>query len=91
MALFQPDEIGTLVDAATAKGVADNAPLDAEKTAVAKLINTAANTGLYQVLCNAELSEALISALEGMSYTVTRVPAKYSSSPQFQYIISWEA
>ena len=88
MALIPFDQFGTLKSASEVKGVADSAKLDYETLSVAKLINTAANTGEYQVIYNHEMSEDLISLLKGQGYAVTHKPR--SAIDGFQYIISWE-
>ena len=90
MALIQPDQLATLISASAAKTVADTAIQDAEEMSIAKLINSSANTGMYEVLYNHPISSATISTLEGQGYTVTQVPASKTSSPEFQYVISWK-
>lgn len=91
MALITPDNMGTLLDAAAVKTVAEGAPLDAEKTAVAKAINMAANTGSFEILYNHAMSDDLIQYLEGQGYTVTQVPASKTADPEYQYTISWKS
>lgn len=91
MALITPDNISTLLAASAVKAVAEGAPLDAEKMAVAKQINTAANTGQMKVLYNHKMSEDLITYLEGQGYTVKQIPATFTANPEYQYIISWDS
>ncbi len=90
MALITPDNLATLISASSAKSVADGAPLDAEKMALAKLINSAANTGQYEVLYNHKISDDAKTALEGQGYTITQRSSKVTSSPEYQYLISWK-
>lgn len=89
MALIPQDELPDLKNASDVKTVADSAMLDAETMAVAKLINSSANTGQYEVLYNHELSETLITSLEGKGYTVTRRSSVFCADPKYQYTISW--
>lgn len=91
MALIPPGGISILKPASEVKQVADNAIADAEEMAVAKLINTAANTGEYTVLYNNALLESTISTLESQGYTVTQRSEKLTAEPKFQYIISWKS
>lgn len=90
MALIAPEDLATLQSATSVKTVAESAPLDAEKAALAKLINSAANTGQMEVLYNHPISEDAVSALEGQGYTVTQRSSKITSSPEYQYVISWK-
>ena len=90
MSLIPKEDFAILKSASEVKSVSDSAPLESEKAAVAKLINTAANTGQYTILYNHELSTAMIDVLKGMSYTVTRRPLPEKTPNPFQYIISWK-
>ena len=90
MALIPQDELATLKNASDVKTVADSALSDAEEMAVAKLINTSANTGEYTVLYNNALLTSTISTLEGKGYTVTQRSDRMTADPKFQYIISWK-
>lgn len=91
MALIPAGGLGVLLSASEVSSVAKNAPLDAEKTAVAKAINIAANTGSFEILYNHAMSGELISALEGLGYVVKQVPASKTANPEYQYIISWNS
>ena len=90
MALIPQDELPTLKSASDVKSVADSAELEAEKMAVAKLINSAANTGQYTVLYNHPISDELLQLLKGQGYTVKNPPKRLSADPETQNIISWE-
>lgn len=90
MALFKQEELPVLVSALNVKSVADSAPLEAEKMAIAKLINSAANTGQYSVTYNHEISDDMKDILKGMSYKVTNKSQVYCADPKYQYTISWK-
>jgi len=90
MALIPQEELPVLKSAADVKSVSDNAKFDAEKMAVAKLINSTANTGEYTVLYNNQLSDDVITELESEGYTVTQRSPLMTAEPKFQYIISWK-
>lgn len=90
MALIPQDELATLKSASDVKTVASSAAEDAEKMAIAKLINSSANTGQMEVLYNHEISSSVVGVLEGMGYTVTRLSSKVSADPKYQYTISWK-
>lgn len=90
MALIPQDELATLKNASDVKTVALSAAEDAEKMAIAKLINSSANTGQMEVLYNHEISESVITALEGLGYTVNKLSPKVSADPKYQYTISWK-
>ena len=90
MALIAPDELPVLRPASDVADVAANAKLDAEKMALAKLINSTANTGEYTALYNNQISDEAIAALESEGYTVTQRSPVRTADPKFQYIISWK-
>ena len=90
MALIPQDELPILKSASDVKSIADNAPLEAEKMAVAKLINSAANTGQYSVLYNHELSDAMKDVLEVQGYTLFKRSKTFCADPDTQYIIKWK-
>ncbi len=90
MALIPQDEYAVLKSASEVKGVADSALLEAEKMAIAKLINSTANTGEYMVLYNHDISEEMQGILESMGYFLSKKPEKYSADPKFQWIIRWK-
>jgi len=89
MALIPQDELADLKSASDVKTVADSALQTAETMAIAKLINSSANTGQYEVLYNHEISEDVITVLEGQGYTVTRRSSVICADPKYQYTISW--
>lgn len=62
----------------------------AERSAVTKLINSAANTGQTCVLYNHALSIQTVLDLEDIGYTVESRPCSFCVDPKYQYIISWE-
>ena len=90
MALIPQEDLATLQTASAVKTVADDAAFDAEIMALAKLINSSANTGQYRVLYNHEISEDAKTELEGKGYTVQKRSKLISSSPEVQNIISWK-
>lgn len=91
MALIPKEDFAILKSASEVKSVSDSAPLEAEKAAIAKLVNTAANTGQYEVLYNHDISDEMMDVLKGMSYTITRRPLPEKNTPNpFQFIISWK-
>lgn len=90
MALIPQDEYAALKSASDVKSVADSAPLEAEKMAIAKLINSAANTGVYSTLYNHDISEEMQEILKGMGYKMTRRPQKFCADPKYQWLIFWE-
>ena len=59
---------------------------DVEAMFVNALIQTAAKSGEFRVICQHKLSDKLTDELEGKGYTVTHVDI--SNAPQ--YIISWK-
>lgn len=89
MALFKQEELPTLVSASEAKSVADSAPFEAEKMALAKLINSSANTGQYRVLYNHPISDEALEELKSQGYEVIKRSKLHSADPESQYIISW--
>lgn len=90
MALIPQDELPVLKSASAVKTVADGAKLEAEKMAIAKLINSAANTAQYTVLYNHPISDEMLEILEGQGYTVTHPSKRLSADPETQNIISWK-
>lgn len=89
MALYKQDELPVLNSASDVKTVAEGAPLEAEKMAIAKLINSAANTGQFHVLYNHDISDDMLTVLETEGYTVKQRSKIISATPEYQYIISW--
>lgn len=71
MALIPMDELMTLKAASAVKTVADNALADQQEKEVAYAINTAANTGEYDVAYNGKLIDSVKTKLEADGYTVT--------------------
>lgn len=89
MALFTQEELPVLKSASAVKTVADGAKLEAETMAVAKLINSSANTGQHEVLYNHSISDDLLQTLEDEGYTVKKRSKKFTADPEYQYVISW--
>lgn len=90
MSLIPENQYAVLQSASSVKFVSDTAVVDSEEVAVAKLINSSANTGQTVVLYNHTLTDETISTLEGQGYTVKQRPAAFCADPRYQYIISWE-
>lgn len=90
MSLITQEDLATLHAASAVKTIADGAAFDAEIMALAKLINSSANTGQYEVLYNHEISEDARTELETNGYTVQKRSKLVSSSPEVQNIISWK-
>lgn len=88
MALIPANELAVLKSASEVKTVAETAPLEAEKMAVAKNINNAANTGAKRISWSNTLSADMKSTLEGQGYTVTQ--EEKAADPEKWWIISWE-
>lgn len=59
---------------------------DVEAMFVNALIQTAAKSGEFRVICQHELPEAVVTELESKGYTITHI--NFSSAPQ--YVISWK-
>lgn len=81
------DELSTLKSASEVKTVAEAMPMEMEKSAVATLINQAANCGEFKVTYNNALSEELQTELETQGYKI-----KYNDDDAIyrrQCIISW--
>ena len=89
MTLYKQEDLPVLNNASDVKTVADGALLEAEEMAIAKLINSTANTGEYEVLYNRPISDDMIQTLEGKGYTVKKKSPIFSADPKTQYIISW--
>ena len=90
MSLIPENQYAVLQSASDVKFVSDTAVEESEEVAVAKLINSSANTGQTAVLYNHALTEDTISVLESQGYTVNQRPATFCADPKYQYIISWE-
>ena len=90
MALIPVDEYATLKSASEVKSVADSSQLEYEKMSIAKLINSSANSGQYEILYNHDISEAMLDALKGQGYKVTRRPLPDHANNPFQFIIRWK-
>lgn len=85
MALIPIDNLTELKTATAVKKVADNAIADQEMLRVAHAINSAANTGIYDIEWCDTLSDSCKSTLEGKGYTVTKIVV----GVDFRYKISW--
>lgn len=90
MALIPQEELPVLKSASDVKSVSDGAELEAELMAIAKLINSSANTGQYTVLYNHPISEDALAELEGKGYKVEQRSARFTADPETQYVISWK-
>lgn len=90
MSLIPENQYAVLQSASDVAAVSESAINDSEEIAVAKLINSSANTGQTAVLYNHALTDETISTLEGQGYTVKQRPAAFCADPRYQYIISWE-
>lgn len=89
MALIPQDELAILKIASDVKEVAASAKLEAEKMAIAKLINSSANTGQYVALYNHEISDDMKEILKGQGYTLAKRSSQFCADPETQYIIGW--
>ena len=88
MTRIPQDELTTLKTASAVKTVAEGAVAELEEMSVAHLINSAANTGLYEAVYSKPMSAALKTKLKGKGYTLTEpVPL---SKPGDETIISWK-
>ena len=91
MALIPENEYAILLSESDVKSVSDDALKDSQEAAIAKLINSSANTGQTCVLYNHPISDDVIQVLESDGYTVKQRSKYLTSSPEWQYLISWEA
>lgn len=81
--LIAEEDKATLYSASYVKDIADGAKLASDKAAVARLINSAANTGEHSVEINYPLSEDVIEALKSEGYAVTPC-GKISSTDHYR-------
>ena len=88
MALIPQNELSKLQTAYSARKVASTAAFEAEKMAIAKLINSTANTGELSAIYNHPISDAMKSVLKNNGYIVTQNPKQYCVDPTTQYTIS---
>ena len=71
MALIPMDELMTLKAASAVKTVASTAAADQQEKEIAYAINTAANTGEYDVAYNGKIIDSVKTKLESNGYKVT--------------------
>lgn len=90
MALIPVDEYAVFKSASEVKSVADSSMLEYEKMAIAKLINSSANSGQYEALYNHDISKEMMDALKAQGYKVTKRPLPEHANNPFQFIISWK-
>lgn len=87
MALIPNENISELHNAMEVLDVANNAEIDIERSAVARAINIAANTGSTRIPWNKALSDEVKSELEDNGY---KVIARNNLGPTVgQYFIDW--
>ena len=84
--LIPLDALTQLQPAADVKTVAENADEIHETQEVAYAINTAANTGVTEVIYDKAISDNVQSTLEAQGYTLTQRPM---ANGHASYIISW--
>lgn len=88
--MIAPSDLSTLQSAAAVKVVAVNALEDQLEGAVARAINTAANTGETSVEWNGFLSDNVRSLLTSNGYVVSLVCDAYLRPVANMYKIDWE-
>lgn len=87
MARIAPEDMTTLYDAGTVKGIADTAVEELEEMQIAHCINEAANTGSTEAYYSKPISATMLSKLETNDYKVTQ-PTPIAK-PGDVTIISW--
>lgn len=84
--MIDMDKLTELVPASEAQQTAMNAEKDIQIKAVAHLINTAANTGLYEAKYNTILLPEVKEELEAKGYVVKSIGL---AAPERQTLIIW--
>lgn len=87
MALISPNDMTLLHAASEVAAVAASADLEHEMMIIASVINTAANTGVYQAGYNKPISDAAKAKLEDAGYEV--IVNNIAAVPDQNYIIRW--
>jgi len=88
MSRIPQDELTTLKAATAVKTVAEGAVAELEEMSVAHAINTAANTGAYEVVYSKPISAALKTKLAGQGYVLSS-PSPIARVGD-EVIISWK-
>lgn len=88
MSRIAPEDMTTLISAASAKSISDTAVDELEEMQVAYCINEAANTGETEAYYAKPISETILTKLEAEGYTV-KAPAPLAKLGDVT-IISWK-
>ena len=88
--MIAPINLSTLQSASAVKIVASTAIVDHLQAAVARAINTAANTGEFSVAWNGYLSEAVKTELQTQGYKVVQSLDGYMRPIDNMYRIEWK-
>lgn len=89
MALIPPTGMGLLRSATEVAAVAASADLEHEIMVLANVINSAANTGLYQAAYNKPISAAARQQLEDAGYTI--ITNNNAAVADSNFVIRWSA
>lgn len=85
--MIKPEDLSTLLPASEAAAVADAAIAEQEEGAVARAINTAANTGETRIEWIGALSDEMKSKLDAKHYIVKPKKDSYGKDILNMYII----